>query len=404
MRFVVNLLGGLLPVGWLGVAADYFNGARTARKLEDQPPYPPDTAAPALSIVFAACNEEAKLPAAFPRMLAQQYPGPLEIVAVDDRSSDRTPEILDTLAAQALAGTRVVVLHVRHLPPGWLGKTHALYQGAQNASGAWILFTDADMQFAPDALSRAVRFAEREGLDHLVAFFGLVLHGFWENAFGLCFSLMFFLRYRPWHVRNPKRPEYLGAGGFNLIRRTAYERIGTHRAIALEVADDVELGHKVKLAGLRSEVIGASELVRVRWQEGGVFGLMDGLTKNAYAGLDYSPWVLFRSVALLLVTVVWPPIGMLVSRSRRQRRAHALSAAILATIGIYHAKNGSIPPLYGLTLPLSTLLLIAVMFRSTYVTEKNGGITWRGTFYPLDELRARPIPPTPPRIMDSVSG
>jgi cellulose synthase/poly-beta-1,6-N-acetylglucosamine synthase-like glycosyltransferase len=268
MRLVVNLLGGLLAVGWAGVAADYVGGARRGRRLEEQPPFPKDQTAPPLSIVVAACNEEEKLAPAFRSLMAQEYPGDLQIVAVNDRSTDSTPALLDQLAREAPPGATVLVLHLDTLPPGWLGKTHALYQGAHRATGTWILFTDADVVFGPDALSRAINLAERDKLDHLVAFFGLDLRGFLENVFGLAFSLFFFLRFRPWHVRNPRRKEYLGIGGFNLIRRSSYETIGTHRAIALEVADDMELGHRVKVAGLASDVVGAKDLVQVVGRKG----------------------------------------------------------------------------------------------------------------------------------------
>jgi hypothetical protein len=243
-----------------------------------------------------------------------------------------------------------------------------------------------------------VQYAEREKLDHLVAFFGLDLRGFWENVFGLAFSLFFFLRFRPWHVRNPKRKEYLGVGGFNLIRRSAYETIGTHRAIALEVADDMELGHRVKMAGLPSDVVGAKDLVQVRWQEG-LSGLMNGLTKNAYAALHYSWRTVFKSSLLLLFTVVWPYIGLIAARRPAARAAYAFCAGAITLIGARHARTGNVPPLYSLTLPFSSLLLIVVMFRSALTTERNGGITWRGTFYPLEELRARAIPPPPPPLL-----
>ncbi|MES2461864.1 MAG: glycosyltransferase family 2 protein [Armatimonadota bacterium] len=397
MRLVVNLLGGLLAVGWAGVAADYAAGARRGRTLESQPPFSPDQQAPSLSIVVAACNEEEKIAPAFRSLMVQEYPGPLQIVAIDDRSTDRTPALLDELAQEAPVGTQVLVLHLDSLPPGWLGKNHALYQGAQRASGAWILFTDADVIFGPDALSRGVHLAEREKLDHLVAFFGLDLRGFWENVFGLAFSLFFFLRFRPWHVRNPRRKEYLGIGGFNLIRSSAYETIGTHRAIALEVADDMELGRRVKIAGLSSDVVGAKDLVQVRWQEG-LGGLMNGLTKNAYAALHYSWAAVVTSSGLLLVTVVWPYIGLIAARNRAARAAYAFCTAAITLIGSYHARTGNIAPLYSLTLPFSTLLLIVVMFRSALTTERNGGITWRSTFYPLEVLRARAVPPPPPLI------
>jgi glycosyltransferase involved in cell wall biosynthesis len=395
MQLVISLLGGLLAVSWSAVAGDYFSGARRARSLDRVPPFKGGEEAPPLSVVVAACNEADKLPRAFRSLLTQDYPGPFEIVAVDDRSTDGTGEMLDFLALEAPPGKRVTVLHLTALPPGWLGKTHALWQGAQRATGRWILFTDADILFSPDCLSRAALYAEREGLDHLVSFFRLELRGFWENAFGLCFGLLFFLRFRPWHVRNPARPNYLGVGGFNLVRRDAYHVIGTHRALALEVADDMMLGKRLKDAGFRADVVGAADHITVRWQEG-LGGLMSGLLKNAYAGLDYSPLKATFSVGLLLVTMVWPVAGLFIAPSRRARAGYGWALANLAAIGGYHAHVGRIPPAYALMLLFSTLLLIGVIFRSTYLAEKRGGIIWRGTFYPLSMLRARALPPPPP--------
>ncbi len=397
MQLVVSFLGGLLAVGWSGIAADYFSGARCARSLDHVPPPGEGEEAPPLSVVVAACNEAEKLPRAFRSLLTQDYPGPFEIVAVDDRSTDGTGEMLDFLAREAPANKRVTVLHLESLPPGWLGKTHALWQGAHRAGGRWILFTDADVLFSPDCLSRAALYAERERLDHLVSFFRLELRGFWENAFGLCFGLLFFLRFRPWHVRNPARPNYLGVGGFNLVRREAYDAIGTHRALALEVADDMMLGKRLKDAGFRADVVGAADHITVRWQEG-LGGLMGGLLKNAYAGLDYSPLKVASSIGLLLLTMFWPLAGLFVARGGRARAGYGWALTNLLAVGAYHARGGRIPPAYALTLPVSTLLLIGVILRSAYLTERNGGITWRGTFYPLSALRARALPPPPPAV------
>ena len=398
-RTLFALSAGLLALGWVAIAVDYARGARRAKNLDAVTPLDEEAgeAAPALSVVFAACNEQEKLPVALASLRAQNYPGPFEIVAVNDRSTDATGAILDDFAATIPPNKRAVVLHVRNLPPGWLGKTHALWQGANVATGDWILFTDADIVFGPDALSRALAFAERERLDHLASFFRLDLRGFWEHAFGLCFSFLFFLRFQPWRVRDPRFPNYLGVGGFNLVRRPAYHAVGTHRAFALEVIDDMELGRRVKQAGFVSDVVGAADQISVRWQEG-LSGLMGGLTKNAYAGLDYSPFVLTRSVVLVLGTMIWPLVGVLAGRSRTERTAHAVSLAAFVGMGAFHAKNGRIPLAYALTLPLTPLLLGFVMLRSAWVTETNSGITWRGTFYPLGELRARAIPPEPAAI------
>jgi cellulose synthase/poly-beta-1,6-N-acetylglucosamine synthase-like glycosyltransferase len=325
----VNVAGGLLALGWAALALDYALGARRAKRLDEVPPFGPDENAPPLSVVFAACNEQEKLPRALDSLRTQNYPGSLEIVGVDDRSTDATGTLLDRFAQSPLAPNKsAVALHVRHLPSGWLGKTHALWQGAHASRGEWILFTDADIVFAPDALSRAVALAERDKLDHLVSFFRLDLRGFWEHTFGLCFGFLFFIRFRPWHVRNPKMPNYLGVGGFNLVRRSAYQAIGTHRASALQVADDMELGRRIKQAGLASEVIGAADQITVRWQEG-LSGLMGGLVKNAYAGLSYSPATLLGSAALLFAGMTLPLIGLFVadrglgtSRLRRLARPY----------------------------------------------------------------------------------
>ncbi len=379
------------------MACEYFAGARRARRMENLPPFADGANdAPPVSVVLAACNEEAKLAGAFQTLLTQNYPGPLQIVAVNDRSTDATGRILQELQSSAPPTIEVVVVHLRELPPGWLGKTHALYRGAERATGDYLLFTDADVKFSPDSLSQGVRFAQENRLDHLVAFFGLELFGFWENAFALCFSFLFFLRFRPWRVADPKSRAYVGIGGFNLVKRTAYEQIGTHRTLALEVADDMELGHKIKQAGLRSAVIGAENEITVRWQDGGVVGLMNGLTKNAYAGLDYSPVVLLASSVLLLGTVLAPVLFLIAGPTPGIRIACAVSLAGIFGIGAYHARTGNIKPIFALTLPISTLLLIYVMFRSAYVTEKNGGVTWRGTLYPLALLRSHAVPPEPP--------
>jgi glycosyltransferase involved in cell wall biosynthesis len=396
VRFVLNLLGGMLSLGWSTLAADYFLGERHTKTVEELPPFGADEAAPALSVIVPACNEEEKLPAAFRSLLACEYPGPFEIVAIDDRSTDGTPALLDALAAEGEArGVPVSALHLTELPPGWLGKTHALFHGARRASGEYLLFTDADVIFHPSALSRVLRYAEANRLDHLTVLARFDLRGFREHLFGFCFSALFVLRFRPWRVRKPGTAQYMGIGAFNLVRRDAYDALGTHRAIALEVADDMELGRRVKQAGFRSEVEGSREMISVRWQEG-LSGLMGGLIKNAYAGMHYSPVTLLASAGLVAYTVLWPTVELLTTRNHFRRVCHAVSLGAFLAMAAAHARRTGIPVGYAFTLPFSTLLLLYVMFRSAYLAEKNGGITWRGTFYPLDELRARAVPPLPP--------
>ena len=178
-----NVLPFLLSVGtlfvWLGGIGMIVFNSRRALVLAAMPAIEAShDDMPTLSIVVPACNEEDTIERGMNSLLALDYPH-LEIIAVNDRSTDRTGAILDRLA---LSDPRLRVLHVETLPAGWLGKNHAMHSGSQAAKGKWLLFTDADVVFAPDALRRTVAFAERECLDHLVLSPRCETHGFWERA------------------------------------------------------------------------------------------------------------------------------------------------------------------------------------------------------------------------------
>ena len=179
----------------------------------------------------------------------------VKVIAVDDRSEDATLEILNNFAQR---DTRLKVVHIAELPQGWLGKPHALEMAYRESQGEWLVFTDADVQFAPDLLRRALALMEQERSDHLTLLAGLDLRGFWEPTavgyLGVCFAL----GVRPWRVSNPKSRVYMGVGAFQMIRRSTYEAIGTHRGLAMEVLDDMKLGKLVKLNGFRSGVAPSS--------------------------------------------------------------------------------------------------------------------------------------------------
>jgi cellulose synthase/poly-beta-1,6-N-acetylglucosamine synthase-like glycosyltransferase len=159
---------------------------RLARHAGSIPPLPDATLPhaatdwPHVSIIVPARNEEQGVRAAVESLLRQDYPA-LELVVVNDRSTDRTSAILAALAEEHPGRLRVVM--VTELPAGWLGKNHALLLGARQSSGAWLLFTDADVVFDPTCLRRAVAYAEAQGLDHLTMSPRLLAHGYWLNAF-----------------------------------------------------------------------------------------------------------------------------------------------------------------------------------------------------------------------------
>src|SRR5262249_6223146 len=153
-----------------------------------------------------------------------------EVIAVNDRSTDRTGEHMDNVASLPEAHGRLKVVHVSELPPGWLGKPHAMWTAANAADGEWLLFTDADVLYRPDVLRRTLAYAEAERADHVVLFPRMIMHSPGERMMIAFFQTLFVFGHRPWKVADPKTKDHMGVGAFNLVRRSVYESVGTYRA------------------------------------------------------------------------------------------------------------------------------------------------------------------------------
>jgi glycosyltransferase involved in cell wall biosynthesis len=276
-------------------------------------------------------------------------------------------------------------VRVKTLPAGWLGKTHALQKGYEAATGEWLLFTDADVRFAPDALRRAVSLVRARNLDHLTLFGDVEMVGFWEKVLITFFGLAFHLATDPYRVSNPKSWTYMGVGAFQLLNRTAYEAAGTHRRLAMEVVDDMKLGKIIKQAGFRSAVGLAQDAVTIRWHAG-LGNLVRGVTKNFFAALGYNVGlVALAAIAMMLLNVA-PFIAVFTAHGWiRGLAAIAVAMAIGFHVGVDIVMRVS--PLYSLTHPLGALLFCYMLLRSAVVTLWRGGVVWRGTFYPLEELK-----------------
>jgi cellulose synthase/poly-beta-1,6-N-acetylglucosamine synthase-like glycosyltransferase len=311
-RFHTISLFGLVyaSVAFLANLIPFLALARHANaipRLPDATSPPAATDWPRLSIIVPARNEEQGVRTAVQSLLRQDYPA-LELIVVDDRSTDRTGAILAALAGEHPA--RLRVLTVTELPAGWLGKNHAVWLGARESSGAWLLFTDADVVFDPTCLRRAMAYAEAQRLDHLTMSPRLLAHGYWLNAFVNFFLYAFTVFGRPDLANDPKSQVGVGVGAFNLIRRSAYERIGTHLAISLRPDDDIKLGMRVKLAGLRQRLLNGADVLSVRWYAT-LGAAIRGLEKNSFAGVEYRVSRTLSAVALLagLLAAPWRSSG-----------------------------------------------------------------------------------------------
>ncbi len=375
-----------LVVFFLIAAFWVFHGLRTAygaTKLPWVKEFAPadDAACQSISLIFAARDEEEKLPSALATLAALDYPH-LEIIAVDDRSLDATGRILDEFAA---AHQRFRAVHISELPNGWLGKPHALQRAYEASTAEWLLFTDADVRFKPDALRRAIALVKQRNLDHLTLIGDVEMHGFWETTLITFFGLAFHLSTDAYRVSNPNSRAYVGVGAFQLLRRSTYEAIGTHRRLAMEVVDDMKLGKLVKQFGFRSCVAIAQEYVSVRWHAG-ARNVIRGVTKNFFAAFGYNTAFAAVAVAGMLLLNVIPFIAVFTGHGWIRLFTAIAVIAALCMHGSVDVVN-RVSPLYALTHPIGALLFCYMIVRSVTVTLRQGGVTWRGTFYPLKELK-----------------
>ena len=340
------------------------------------------TKLPRVSIIVPARNEAAMIENAMHSLLTIDYPD-YEVIAVDDRSEDATGAILDRLKAEC--GSRLVVVHVRELPPRWLGKTHAMWSAARAATGEWILFSDADVVHAPEALRRAVHYAVQEQADHMVLLPTMLMESAGERMMIPFFQTMFIFAFRPWKVRDPKARDSIGVGAFNLIRRAAYEKIGTYESMRLSVVDDMRLGEKVKQAGLASRVAFGEGMVTVRWAVG-ARGVVQNLTKNFFAQVRYNVAFAIAASCGLLWLHLGPWLGTAFAPGwSRVGYAVALGSVVAVYAGM--GRRLKIGKGYVLLHPVASVVMVFTLLRSAAVTLARGGVEWRGTFYSLQKLK-----------------
>ncbi len=377
----------LLALAWTGrVATTLLHLCEIPNLLDENyaplPGYGAD--APALAVIVPALNEQDAIGACLRSLLASQGIR-LEIVAVDDRSSDATGAIMDAVAHEAAAAPHGMrVLHIRDLPSGWLGKPHALAAGAACTTAPLLLFTDADALFAPDALARAARYMEKSGADHLVLLPTPILKSWGERTVLGMLQAYALWGVRLWKVADPRAHDFIGVGCFNLLRRDTYEQIGQMDAVRMEVVEDLRLGYLVKSRGFRQRAATGIDLLRLHWAPG-AFGIASVLEKNFFALCRYNPWMLLFGVLGTAILTLGPVIGLF--GPPEVSIPCAFSMLVLALTYLAQSRRTRIPAAYVLLFPLGSLLILYAMLRSAALTLARGGVSWRGTFYPLAELR-----------------
>jgi glycosyltransferase involved in cell wall biosynthesis len=330
------------------------------------------------SVVIAARDEQMRIEQTVRHLLAQEKVD-IEVIVVDDRSSDNTGEILRALAAQ---DPRVRVIRVDVLPEGWLGKCHACHTGAENATGAWILFTDADCWLKPDVLARAVSVAEQEGVDHVALTPGPTAESLGPQAWHLAFLISM----ANWisGVNRDRPKAYFGLGSFNLVRASAYRECGGYEALRLTVLDDVKLGLLLRRAGKRTRGFIGGDDVECHWGST-VRDLIRVMEKNYFAAIDFRLGLALAASLtgiLLLCAAVLGPF----TRTVAGLVAGIAPFSLILPAGAFARKLGWSKRAAVLT-PFIFPVLVYALLNSVFVTLRQGGVRWRETFYALETLR-----------------
>jgi glycosyltransferase involved in cell wall biosynthesis len=387
MHYFYWIAGAILALAWFSRIVDAAIGMPSVADISqpewDRNPVQP-SGNPRVSIIVPACNEERDIDASLLSLLELDYAN-YEVIAVNDRSTDRTGEIMERIASSPQGKAHLRVIHHLELPAGWLGKTHAMWSAANTATGDWLLFTDADVLFKPDSVRRAVAYAEAERADHLVLFPQMIMKRPGEFMMIAFFQTMFVFGHRPWKVADPKSKDHMGVGAFNLIRRNAYQRVGTYEALRMEVLDDMKLGKVVKNAGLAQRNVFGGDLISLRWAHGAK-GVVDNLTKNFFAVLSFQWWRTILSAFGLAFLNLGPFLGVFLAHGW-ERLPYAVALLSMFSIYVGMSWRSRVPAYYFLLHPVSTALFIYTLLLSMFHALWNDGIIWRGTKYPLDELK-----------------
>jgi chlorobactene glucosyltransferase len=363
-------------------------------------PAPPPVEGPLISVCIPARNEERNIRACVEAVLAQNYPT-LEIIVLDDRSNDRTPQILRDLvmesgsplpASQEFA-PRLHIINGANLPAGWAGKPHALYQAAAAARGEWLCFIDADTFLSPTALTSCLTKALETQADMFTIMTFQIMGSFWEKVVMPLVMTALSVGFSPRKVNDPKRRDAIANGQFILIKRQVYDAIGGHESVKDQIVEDKAISEQVKWNGYSLVVADGHSVAKTRMYTS-LPEMWEGWTKNIYLGLRDQKGLLClgvfgATVALLtaLFLPLWPLLGILWLLHGGGWMAVSILIESLLFWGYLIlvranvAQTMEISPWYAITTPLGAAIFAAMMITSAFRVISGKGVSWKGRMY-----------------------
>jgi glycosyltransferase involved in cell wall biosynthesis len=386
----LRILAWLIALAWMWKALTAAFGLRRIPNLLEPQFDRSPAGVPSVVVIIPARNEADALPHSLASLFSQDYAN-LHVVAVNDRSTDDTGAIMNELAGKHPG--KLTVRHLTELPEGWLGKTHAMAMAARHAIAIhqpdYLLFTDADVMFQPEAIRRSLAQAVATQADHFVTFPTPIIRTAGEGMLLGYLGVMGLWATRPWRADDPKAVrDSIGIGAFNLLRAEPYQQLGGFDGLRMEILEDLTLARRVKLAGLRQRVAVAPGMVSLHWAAGAM-GVVNVMTKNLFAVFRFRVALVLLTCAWLTVFCLGPVIFLVLPQARTPGILTAISIALLYVVSQRHSR---ISPWYAALFPAGAALFLYSLLRSTLTTLKDRGVTWRGTFYSLEELRKNVTP------------
>lgn len=336
---------------------------------------------PSVSIIVSALNEAETIEAGLSSLCALDYPN-LEIIAINDRSTDATGKIIDRFAAKH---SNVTPVHISQLPDNWLGKNHALHKGIEMASGEYVLLTDADIVMQPDTLKKSMQHCVMYNVDHLVLSPYMHVKTFFNKVMMMIFWASFMILFRPWRASDPNSSASVGMGAFNLVKKSAYQAIGGLANCKMQPLDDVMLGKMLKQHGYRQQLVDGIDLIAVEWYPS-ARAMIKGLEKNLYAAYSFNPIKMLAVILSAIVLLYWPIAGLFVTQGW-VFLLNCVSLLLLLTIYAGTCHGGKIAIWHCFFYPVGVALMIYAMINAFIKNQHHGGIYWRDTFYSLKKLR-----------------
>ncbi|HJQ14076.1 MAG TPA: glycosyltransferase [Anaerolineales bacterium] len=349
---------------------------------------------PLISVCVPARNEERNIRACVEAILSQDYPN-LEVIVVDDRSTDTTPEILHQLSIQ---NARLRIIHGADLPQGWAGKPHALYQASAAVRGmpkTWLCFVDADTFLSPNTLSACYAKAIETKADMFTIMTFQILGSFWEKVVMPIVMTALSVGFSPRKVNDPNSQDAIANGQFILIKRSVYDAVGGHESVKDQIVEDKALSEQVKRNGYRLIVANGYSFVRTRMYTS-LPEMWEGWTKNIYLGLHDRPSLVllgilgaFLALFAAVILPLWPVLGVwwYLRDGGWLALTVILEAILLWTLVIYMRARVALgmgtSPWYAFTLPLGSGVFAAMMLSSTWKVLSGQGVLWKGRRYTL---------------------